>query len=156
MSGEPAITIVGNLVADPELRTTSGGTPVARFRVVSTPRHLDRETNEWRDGDSVFLTCSAWRQAAENVVESLRRGMRVVVVGRLRQRSYLTDKGETATAFEIEVDEVGPSLRSATARVVKNARGRTGTAPAPAAEAVSIPTSIPAARSAHHEQKVPF
>jgi single-strand DNA-binding protein len=152
MSGETTITLVGNLVADPELRTTSTGVPFTRFRVVSTPRHLDRETNEWRDGDSLFLTCSVWRQAAENVAASLHRGMRVVVVGRLRQRSYRTEKGDPATAYEVEVDEVGPSLRNATARVEKTARTRVATAPAPSTEEMVAP----AHGSAREEQKVPF
>jgi single-strand DNA-binding protein len=156
MSGEPAITLVGNLVADPELHLTSSGVTVARFRIVSTPRHLDRETNEWRDGDNVFLTCSVWRQTAQNVAETLRRGMRVMVVGRLRQRSYRTDKGDTATAYEVEVDEVGPTLRHATARVVKNGRARAGTVPAAPAEDLFTTTVSPARRPAPDEQKVPI
>ena len=122
-AGETNITIVGNLVDDPELRFTPSGAAVAKFRVASTPRFFDRQTNEWKDGDSLFLTCNVWRQAAENVAESLQRGIRVIVKGRLKQRSYETQEGEQRTVFEIEVDEVGPSLRSATAKVVKTQRG---------------------------------
>jgi single-strand DNA-binding protein len=121
-AGDTAITIAGNLVDDPELRFTPAGQPVARFRVASTPRYLDKNTNEWKDGDSLFLTCNVWRQAAENVAESLTRGMRVIVSGRLRQRSYETKEGEKRTVYEIEVDDVGPSLRNASAKVNKVAR----------------------------------
>ncbi len=121
-AGDTQITIVGNLVEDPELRFTPAGQPVARFRVASTPRFLDKNTNEWKDGDSLFLTCNVWRQAAENVAESLTRGMRVIVYGRLRQRSYETKEGEKRTVYEVEVDDVGPSLRSASAKVNKVAR----------------------------------
>ena len=120
--GDTPITIIGNLVADPELRFTSSGQPVAQFRVASTPRTRDQATGEWKDGESLFLTCSVWRQAAENVAESLQRGMRVIVSGRLRQRSYETREGEKRTVYEIEVDEVGPSLRNASAKVVKSNR----------------------------------
>jgi single-strand DNA-binding protein len=109
-------------VDDPELRFTPAGQPVAKFRVASTPRYLDKNTNEWKDGDSLFLTCNVWRQAAENVAESLTRGMRVIVSGRLRQRSYETKEGEKRTVYEIEVDDVGPSLRNASAKVNKVAR----------------------------------
>jgi single-strand DNA-binding protein len=116
------LTIVGNLVDDPQLRYTTTGNAVANFRVASTPRYLDKATNEWRDADSLFLTCNVWRQAAENVTESLQRGMRVIVSGRLRQRSYETREGEKRTVYEIEVDEVGPSLRNASAKVTKAAR----------------------------------
>ncbi len=119
-AGDTAITIVGNLVGDPELRYTPTGQAVATFRVASTPRFMDRTTNEWKDGDSLFLSCNVWRQAAENVAESLQRGMRVIVQGRLRQRSYETKEGEKRTVYEIEVDEVGPSLRSASAKVTKS------------------------------------
>jgi single-strand DNA-binding protein len=119
------LTIVGNLVDDPQLRYTPTGNAVANFRVASTPRYLDKTTNEWRDAESLFLTCNVWRQAAENVTESLQRGMRVIVSGRLRQRSYETREGEKRTVYEIEVDEVGPSLRNASAKVTKAAR-RTG------------------------------
>jgi single-strand DNA-binding protein len=109
-------------VDDPELRFTPAGQPVARFRVASTPRFRDNATGEWKDGDSLFLTCNVWRQAAENVAESLTRGMRVIVSGRLRQRSYETKEGEKRTVYEVEVDEVGPSLRNASAKVNKVAR----------------------------------
>ena len=116
------LTIVGNLVDDPQLRYTPTGNAVANFRVASTPRYLDKTANEWRDADSLFLTCNVWRQAAENVAESLQLGMRVIVSGRLRQRSYETREGEKRTVYEIEVDEVGPSLRNASAKVTKAAR----------------------------------
>src|SRR6202041_4217469 len=121
-AGDTPITVVGNLVADPELRFPAPGQPVATFRIASTPRIMDRQTNEWKDGDSLFLTCNVWRQAAENVAESLQRGMRVIVSGRLRQRSYETKEGEKRTVYEIEVDEVGPSLRNASAKVTKSSR----------------------------------
>ena len=125
-AGDTQITIIGNLVDDPELRFTPAGQPVARFRVASTPRLRDQQSGEWKDGDSLFLTCSVWRQPAENVAESLIRGTRVVVVGRLRQRSYETKEGEKRTVYEVDVDEVGPSLRNATARVTKATRVRAG------------------------------
>jgi single-strand DNA-binding protein len=121
-AGDTQITIIGNLVDDPQLRYTPTGQAVANFRVASTPRFLDKSTNEWKDGDSLFLSCNVWRQAAENVAESLQRGMRVIVSGRLRQRSYETKEGEKRTVYEIEVDEVGPSLRNASAKVVKSSR----------------------------------
>ncbi|WP_169983623.1 single-stranded DNA-binding protein [Microbispora sp. H10836] len=121
-AGDTQITIVGNLVDDPELRFTPTGQAVARFRIASTPRFLDKQTNEWKDGEGLFLTCNVWRQAAENVAESLQRGMRVIVQGRLRQRSYETKEGEKRTVYEVEVDEVGPSLRNATAKVNKTTR----------------------------------
>jgi single-strand DNA-binding protein len=121
-AGDTQITIAGNLVDDPELRFTPAGQPVARFRVASTPRFRDNNSGEWKDGDSLFLTCNVWRQAAENVAESLTRGMRVIVSGRLRQRSYETKEGEKRTVYEVEVDDVGPSLRSASAKVNKVAR----------------------------------
>ncbi len=125
MAGETVITVVGNLVDDPELRFTPSGAAVAKFRVASTPRTFDRQTNEWKDGESLFLTCSVWRQAAENVAESLQRGMRVIVQGRLKQRSYEDREGVKRTVYELDVDEVGASLRSATAKVTKTA-GRGG------------------------------
>ena len=125
-AGDTQITIAGNLVDDPELRFTPAGQPVARFRVASTPRFLDKTTNEWKDGDSLFLTCNVWRQAAENVAESLTRGMRVIVSGRLKQRSYETKEGEKRTVYEVEVDDVGPSLRNASAKVNKIARSGSG------------------------------
>jgi len=121
-AGDTQITIAGNLVDDPELRFTPAGQPVARFRVASTPRFRDNATGEWKDGDSLFLTCNVWRQAAENVAESLTRGTRVIVSGRLRQRSYETKEGEKRTVYEVEVDDVGPSLRNASAKVNKVAR----------------------------------
>jgi single-strand DNA-binding protein len=121
-AGDTQITIAGNLVDDPELRFTPAGQAVARFRVASTPRFRDNSTGEWKDGDSLFLTCNVWRQAAEHVAESLNRGMRVIVSGRLRQRSYETKEGEKRTVYEVEVDEVGPSLRNASAKVTRVAR----------------------------------
>ncbi|MDT0307060.1 single-stranded DNA-binding protein [Streptomyces sp. DSM 44917] len=123
MAGETVITVVGNLVDDPELRFTPSGAAVAKFRVASTPRIFDRQTSEWRDGESLFLTCSVWRQAAENVAESLTKGTRVIVQGRLKQRSYEDRDGVKRTVFELEVDEVGASLRSATAKVTRAAGG---------------------------------
>ena len=126
MAGETVITLVGNLVDDPELRFTPSGAAVANFRLASTPRTFDRQANEWKDGDTLFLTANVWRQAAENVAESLQRGMRVIVTGRLKSRSYETREGERRTVFEIDVDEVGPSLRSATAKVTKASRGSGG------------------------------
>ena len=125
-AGDTQITIAGNLVDDPELRFTPAGQPVARFRVASTPRFRDNSTGEWKDGDSLFLTCNVWRQAAENVAESLTRGMRVIVSGRLRQRSYETKEGEKRTVYEVEVDDVGPSLRNASAKVNRIARSGSG------------------------------
>jgi len=122
MAGETVITVVGNLVDDPELRFTPSGAAVANFRIASTPRTFDRQTNEWKDGDALFLSCSVWRQAAENVAESLQKGMRVVVQGRLKSRQYETREGEKRTVFEIEVEEVGPSLKYATAKVTRAAR----------------------------------
>jgi len=125
-AGDTQITIAGNLVDDPELRFTPAGQPVARFRVASTPRFRDNATGEWKDGDSLFLTCNVWRQAAENVAESLTRGMRVIVSGRLRQRSYETREGDKRTVYEVEVDDVGPSLRNASAKVNRAARSGAG------------------------------
>ncbi|WP_406138155.1 single-stranded DNA-binding protein [Streptomyces sp. NBC_01089] len=125
MAGETVITVVGNLVDDPELRFTPSGAAVAKFRVASTPRIFDKQTNEWRDGEGLFLTCSVWRQAAENVAESLQRGMRVVVQGRLKQRSYEDREGVKRTVYELDVEEVGPSLKTATAKVTKTT-GRGG------------------------------
>ncbi|MGB6052697.1 single-stranded DNA-binding protein [Rhodococcus sp. BGS-1C] len=126
MAGETVITVVGNLTADPELRFTPAGAAVANFTVASTPRTFDRQTNEWKDGDALFMRCNIWREAAENVAESLTRGARVVVTGRLRQRSYETREGEKRTVVELEVDEIGPSLRYATAKVNKASRGGGG------------------------------
>jgi single-strand DNA-binding protein len=126
MAGDTVITLVGNLVDDPELRFTSSGAAVAKFRLASTPRTFDKNTNEWKDGESLFLTCNVWRQAAENVAESLQRGMRVIVQGRLKQRSYETREGEKRTVYEVEVDELGPSLKNATAKVNKTTRSGGG------------------------------
>jgi single-strand DNA-binding protein len=126
MAGETVITVVGNLTDDPEMRFTPSGAAVANFTIASTPRMFDRQTNEWKDGDALFLRCSIWRQAAENVAESLQRGMRVVAQGRLRQRSFETREGEKRTVVEMEVDEIGPSLKYATAKVTKTSRSGGG------------------------------
>ena len=126
MAGETVITVVGNLVDDPELRFTPSGAAVANFRIASTPRTFDKQSNEWKDGDALFLSCSVWRQAAENVAESLQRGMRVIVQGRLKQRSYETREGEKRTVVELEVDEVGPALAFATAKVTRASRSGGG------------------------------
>ncbi|CAN5297212.1 single-stranded DNA-binding protein [soil metagenome] len=126
MAGETIITVTGNLTADPELRFTPSGAAVANFTVASTPRTFDKNTNEWKDGDALFLRCSIWRQAAENVAESLTRGARVVVTGRLKQRSFETKEGEKRTVVELDVDEVGPSLKYATAKVTKASRSGGG------------------------------
>jgi single-strand DNA-binding protein len=132
MAGETAITVVGNLTADPELRfTRSGGTAVANFTVASTPRTLDRQSGEWKDGDALFLRCTAWRGVAENTAESLSKGDRVIVTGSLRQRSYEKD-GEKRTVFELDVDEIGPSLRYASAKLTKAQPGNGGVAGKPA------------------------
>ena len=144
-AGDTTITLVGNLVDDPELRFTPSGAAVAKFRVASTPRYLDKATNEWKDGESLFLQCNIWRQAAENVAESLTKGMRVILTGRLKQRSYETKEGEKRTVFEVEVDEVGPSLRNATAKVTRTQRaagsagGNGGGFSAPAADFADDP-----------------
>src|ERR1700753_3899408 len=122
-AGETPITVVGNHVAHPERLFSPTGQPVAPSRIASTPRIMDRQTNEWKDGDSLFLSCNVWRQAAENVAESLQRGMRVIVTGRLKQRNYETKEGEKRTVYEVEVDDVGPSLRNASAKVAKASRG---------------------------------
>ncbi|MBB3083990.1 single-stranded DNA-binding protein [Geodermatophilus sabuli] len=126
MAGETVITVIGNLTSDPELRWTPSGAAVANFTIASTPRTLDRQTQEWKDGDALFLRCSVWRQAAENVAESLTRGSRVMAQGRLKQRSYETKEGENRTVVELEVDEIGPSLRYATATVAKTTRSGDG------------------------------
>jgi single-strand DNA-binding protein len=126
MAGDTIITVIGNLTADPELRFTPAGAAVANFTVASTPRTFDRQTNEWKDGEALFLRCSIWREAAENVAESLQRGSRVIVSGRLKQRSFETREGEKRTVVELEVDEIGPSLRYATAKVNKVGRGGGG------------------------------
>src|SRR6476469_5059014 len=122
MAGETVITVVGNLVDDPELRFTPSGAAVANFRIASAPRTLDRQTNEWKDGDALLLSCAVWRQAADNVAESRQKGMRVVVQGRLKQRQYETREGEKRTVVELDVDEVGPSLKYATAKVTRTTR----------------------------------
>ena len=128
--GDTPITVVGNLVADPELRFTPTGLAVANFRIASTPRVYNRDAGQWEDGEALFLTCNVWREAAENVAESLTKGMRVIVNGRLKQRSYQTREGENRTVFEVEADEVGPSLKYASANVTRNSRdgnsGRSG------------------------------
>ncbi|APE17514.1 single-stranded DNA-binding protein [Mycobacterium crocinum] len=126
MAGDTTITVVGNLTADPELRFTPSGAAVANFTVASTPRMFDRQTNEWKDGEALFLRCNIWREAAENVAESLTRGSRVIVQGRLKQRSFETREGEKRTVVELEVDEIGPSLRYATAKVNKASRSGGG------------------------------
>ncbi|MEQ6900859.1 single-stranded DNA-binding protein [Nocardioides sp. YIM 152588] len=126
MAGETVITVVGNLVDDPELRFTPSGAAVANFRIASTPRTFDRQSNEWKDGEALFLSCAVWRQMAENVAETLQKGMRVVVQGRLKSRQYETREGEKRTAFEIDVEEVGPSLRYATAKVARAGRSSGG------------------------------
>ena len=123
MAGETLITLVGNLTADPELRFTPSGAPVANFTVASTPRTFDRQANEWKDGDAMFLNCAVWRQAAENVAESLTKGMRVIVQGRLRSRSFETREGEKRTVFEVDVEEIGPALKYATAKVTRTQSG---------------------------------
>ena len=140
-AGDTNITMIGNLVNDPELRFTPSGAAVAKFTVASTPRYLDKNTNEWKDGDSLFLNCQIWRQAAENVAESLTRGMRVIVSGRLKQRSYETKEGEKRTVFEVEVDEVGPSLRNATAKVTKTNKGGGSFTPASETSSAEDPWS---------------
>lgn len=147
MAGETIITVVGNLTDDPELRFTPSGAAVANFRIASTPRILDRQSGEWRDGDPLFLPCSIWRDAAEHVAESLQRGARVIVQGRLRQRSYETREGEKRTVYELEVDEIGPSLRYATAKVQRMTRtaGQAQRPAAPATNSAPIdPFSVPA------------
>ncbi|ANC31460.1 Single-stranded DNA-binding protein [Isoptericola dokdonensis DS-3] len=142
------ITVIGNLVADPELRFTPAGAAVANFAIASTPRTFDRQTNEWRDGQALFMRCSVWRDAAENVAESLRKGQRVIAQGRLTQRSYETREGEQRTVVELEVDEIGPSLRWATAQVQRAGRsgattagGRDAGTPAPAHDPWATPAA---------------
>ncbi len=126
MAGDTIITVVGNLTGDPELRFTPSGAAVANFTVASTPRTFDKNSNEWKDGDALFLRCSIWRQAAENVAESLQKGMAVIVQGRLKQRSYETKEGEKRTVYELDVDEIGPSLKWATAKINRTQRGGGG------------------------------
>lgn len=134
MAGETVVTVIGNLTADPELRWTQSGAAVADFTVASTPRTYDRNAGEWRDGDTLFMRCSVWRETAENVAESLRKGMRVIVQGRLTQRSYDTQQGERRTVVELQVDEVGPSLRRARAQVTRN-QAQAASAPSASASA---------------------
>ena len=126
MAGDTVITVIGNLTGDPELRFTPSGAAVANFTVASTPRTFDRQSNEWKDGDTLFMRCSIWREAAENVAESLTKGMRVIVQGRLVQRSYETREGEKRTVVELQVDEIGPSLRYASAKVTRAQRSGGG------------------------------
>jgi len=140
MAGDTVITVIGNLTADPELRFTQSGAAVANFTVASTPRTFDRQSGEWKDGEPLFLRCNIWRQAAENVAESLTRGARVIVSGRLKQRSFETREGEKRTVVELEADEIGPSLRYATAKVNKVSRGGQG---APQGAASSAPAEDP-------------
>nr|DAU75147.1 MAG TPA: Single stranded DNA binding protein [Caudoviricetes sp.] len=134
MAGDTVITVIGNLTADPELRWTQSGAAVADFTVASTPRTYDRNAGEWRDGDTLFIRCSVWRETAENVAESLRKGMRVIVQGRLTQRSYDTQQGERRTVVELQVDEVGPSLRRARAQVTR-VQAQAASAPSASASA---------------------
>lgn len=139
MAGDTLITIIGNLTADPELRFTPSGAAVANFTVASTPRSFDKTTSEWKDGEALFMRCAVWRDAAENVAESLTRGARVIVTGRLKQRSYETKEGEKRTVIELDVDEVGPSLRYASAKVTKTARRGAEATAAPVAAGKSEP-----------------
>jgi single-strand DNA-binding protein len=150
VAGETVITVIGNLTGDPELRFTPSGAAVASFTVASTPRTLDKATNEWKDGEALFLRCSIWRQAAENVAESLQKGMRVIVSGRLQQRSYDTKEGEKRTVIELQVDEIGPSLKYATAKVNRTTRGggNGGFGGAPSGGGSSAPADDPWASAA--------
>jgi len=141
MANEPTLTVIGNLTADPELRFTPSGPAVASFTVASTPRTFDRQAGEWKDGETLFLRCSVWRETAENVAESLTKGTRVIVTGRLTQRSYETRKGEKRTVVELQVDEVGPSLARATARVTRTPRNDGGFTSQPQPQAA--PTDDP-------------
>ncbi|MFF4166901.1 single-stranded DNA-binding protein [Streptomyces sp. NPDC001741] len=162
MSGETVITVVGNLVDDPELRYTPAGAAVAKFRIASTPRVFDRQTNEWKDGEGLFLTCSVWRQAAENAAETLTRGMRVIVQGQLKQRSYEDRDQVKRTVYELDVYEVGVSLARASAKVTKNPAGGQATAGAPPAQQQSAQQAggwgggQPAAAAAGHPSNPPF
>jgi single-strand DNA-binding protein len=143
MAGETIITIIGNLTADPELRFTPAGAAVADFTVASTPRTFDRTTNEWKDGETLFMRCSVWRQQAENVAESLRKGMRVIVSGRLSQRSYETREGEHRTVVEMQADEVGISMRHAKAQVTRNQRAESASAPQAPQQGYAQPQQAP-------------
>ena len=167
MAGETTLTVVGNLTADPELRFTPAGVGVASFTVAATPRTFDRQSGEWKDGDALFMRCSVWRQPAENVAETLTRGMRVMVTGRLRQRSFETREGEKRTVVELEVDEVGPSLRYATAKVTKLTRssggdsgwgGAGGGSPAAGATYADDPwgSAPPVGQGAGYSDEAPF
>lgn len=147
MANDTTITLVGNLVDDPELRFTPSGVAVAKFRIASTPRTYDRTTNAWKDGEGLFLTCNVWREMGEHAAETLQRGLRVIVQGRLRQRSYETKEGEKRTVYEVEVDEVGPSLRFAVARVNKATRSTTADAGTPAVDPNADPWATAAAPS---------
>ena len=151
MAGETTITVVGNLTDDPELRFTPSGAAVAKFRIASTPRTLDRQSGEWKDGEPLFLACNIWRDAAEHVAESLQRGARVIVQGRLRQRSYETREGEKRTVYELEVDEIGPSLRYATAKVQRMNRSGGGAAASARPTVVAAATGRPVAATAAAE-----
>ena len=143
MAGETIITVVGNLTADPELRYTQNGLPVANFTIASTPRNFDRQANEWKDGEALFLRASVWREFAEHVAGSLTKGSRVIATGRLKQRSYETREGEKRTAIELEVDEIGPSLRYATAQVTRAAGGSSGGGGQSRAQVADEPWSTP-------------
>jgi single-strand DNA-binding protein len=159
MIGDTVVTLVGNLVDDPELRYTSSGQAMARFRVASTPQRFDRESRQWRDGESLFLTCTVWRQVAEHVAESLERGMRVIVQGRLRQRSYEADNGDRRTVYELEVDEVGPSLRNAklvVAKAAKTAPPQVPVSRAPSAADVFSARTAGSEPSVWGDEKIPF
>jgi single-strand DNA-binding protein len=151
MVGDTVLTVIGNLTADPELRFTPSGAAVANFTVASTPRTFDRQSGQWRDGEALFLRCSLWRQPAENVADSLTRGSRVIVQGRLRQRSYETREGEKRTVVELEVDEIGPSLRYATATITKQAHTHDPGGSGDAAVAGSAATP-----AGGYEEEVPF
>lgn len=156
MAGDTVITVVGNLTDDPELRFTSSGAAVANFTVASTPRFFDKNTNDWKDGDALFLRCSIWRQAAENVAETLTKGARVIVQGRLKQRSYETREGEKRTVYELDVDEVGPSLKYATAKVAKVTRGGGGGFGGGGSSQPSAPAADPWASAAPADDEPPF
>jgi single-strand DNA-binding protein len=160
MAGDTVITVVGNLTDDPELRFTSSGAAVANFTVASTPRFFDKNTNDWKDGDALFLRCSIWRQAAENVAETLTKGARVIVQGRLKQRSYETREGEKRTVYELDVDEVGPSLKYATAKVAKVTRagggGFGGGGGGGGSSQPSAPAADPWASAAPADDEPPF
>jgi single-strand DNA-binding protein len=148
MAGETIITVVGNLTADPELRYTQNGLPVANFTIASTPRNFDRQANEWKDGEALFLRASVWREFAEHVAGSLTKGSRVIATGRLKQRSYETREGEKRTAIELEVDEIGPSLRYATAQVTRAAGGGGQSRGGAQAQVADEPWSTPGSSNA--------